>query len=101
MDYTEILSQLTIMIGILVAVVNIITEVAKKVWVFKKSEDINVFVTFLSVILTVAVFLAYFQIKELVLTWYMFLAFIVVGFMVAYSAMFGFDKLLKYFKKGE
>ena len=33
------------------------------------------------------------------ITWYIIAAFIVIGFMVAFAAMFGFDKLLKYFEK--
>lgn len=48
---------------------------------------------------TVGVFLAYWQINQLTITWYVFAAFIIIGFMVAYAAMFGFDKLIKYFKK--
>ena len=49
--------------------------------------------------MTVAVFIAYWQIKQLEITWYIIAAFIVIGFMVAYAAMFGYDKLMKYFQK--
>lgn len=53
----------------------------------------------LSITLTVAAFLAYWQIKQMEITWYLLIAFIVVGFMVSYAAMFGFDKLIKLFRE--
>ena len=43
--------------------------------------------------LTLVAGIAYFQIKTIAVTWYMVAALIVLGFMVAYAAMFGFDKL--------
>lgn len=97
MNYTELFSTLMIIIGILVALVNIITEVAKKIHNFKKAESVNIFVTVVSVVLTVATFLAYWQYKQMLITWYVFFAFIIVGVMVAFAAMLGFDKLLKNF----
>lgn len=99
MDYSVIISQLLIVILALVVVVNIITEVCKNAFAWLTgSKAINLFVLGLSLILTVAVFLAYWQIKQMEITWYVIAAFIVIGFMVAFSAMFGFDKLLKYFE---
>lgn len=99
MNYSEILSQLLIIIAVLVAIVNIVTEVFKNIFVFKEAATINIFVTAFSIILTILAFLAYWQVKQMELTWYIIIAFVVVGFMVAYAAMFGFDKLLKYFEK--
>lgn len=98
MNYQELLSTLFIIIAALVVLVNIITEVAKKIINFSVTAYLNAFVVGLSVALTVAVFMAYWQIKQMEITWYLILAFIVVGFMVAYAAMFGFDKLIKHFK---
>ncbi len=103
MNYQELFSTVFIIIAILVALVNIITEVAKRIINFTKTAYLNAFVVILSIALTVAVFFAYWQIKQMEITWYLIIAFIVVGFMVAYAAMFGFDKLIKYFqdfKKG-
>lgn len=101
MDYATIISQVLLIVAVLTAFVNIITEVVKKTFDWcSTSKVINVFVLLLSEILTVAVFLAYWQIKEMLITWYIVTAFIVIGFMVAYAAMFGYDKLLKYFEKG-
>lgn len=100
MNYATVISQVLLIVAILTAFVNIITEVVKKTFEWcSTSKIINVFVLALSEILTVAVFLAYWQIKEMIITWYIIATFIVVGFMVAYAAMFGYDKLLKYFER--
>ena len=98
MNYQELFATLFIIIAALVVLVNIITEVVKRFISFNETAYINAFVTVLSVALTVAVFLAYWQIKQMQITWYLLIAFIVVGFMVAYAAMFGFDKLIKQFQ---
>lgn len=101
MDYTTIIGQVLIIVGILTAFVNIVTEVMKNTFgVLKGSKVINLFVLILSLVTSVGVFLAYWQIKQLEITWYIIVAFIVIGFLVAYAAMFGYDKLLKYFEKG-
>lgn len=78
-------------IGLLVAVVNIVTQVIKKATWDKLPT--NVVVLLLSVTLTLVVFFAYAQITAVAVTWYMVVAAVVVGFFVAYAAMFGFDKL--------
>ena len=106
MDYTTFISQLLIIIAALVAVVNIITEVCKRSFAWLAgSKAINLFVLLLSVALTVAAFLAYWQIKEMTMLYSCAMreiaAFIIIGFMVAFAAMFGFDKLLKYLGRSE
>jgi len=98
MDISQIFSHLMIIVAVLIVLVNIITEVIKKVFDMKDSKVINIFVTLLSIILTCASFCMYWQIKTLCFTWYYIVAFIIVGFMVAYGAMFGYDKLISYFK---
>ena len=100
MDYMAIISQVLMIVAVLTVFVNIITEVLKNSFGFLKgSKMINIFVLILSLVVTVAVFIAYWQIKQLEITWYIIAAFIVIGFMVAYAAMFGYDKLMKYFQK--
>ena len=99
MNYSELISQILIIIAVLVAIVNIITEVVKSIFAFKSAESINVFVTILSVILTIGAMFSYWQIMNMEITWYIILSFIIVGFMVSYAAMFGYDKLLKYFEQ--
>ena len=95
---TNIAQILSIVAGLTIFV-NIITEVFKKMFDLKSSKNINIFVTMLSVVLTITSMLAYCDIHNIYITWYIAIAFVVLGFMVAYSAMFGFDKLLKYFEK--
>ena len=86
----EITTLLTI-IGLLVALTNIITEVIKKVtW---DKIPTAVLAVIVSLVLTLAAFFAYCQISQIVVTWYFIVAAVVVGFMVAYAAMFGYDKL--------
>ncbi len=97
MDYQVLFGQLFMIIAVLVALVNIFTEVAKKVFDFKNEKNVNVFVAIISVTMTVIVFLAYWQIKQMQIAWYLIVAFIFIGIMVAYAAMLGYDKLLKYF----
>jgi hypothetical protein len=78
-------------IGILVTVVNVIVQVLKKVTWDKIPTQLLVMIVSLS--LTIAAFIAYCQINSIVIVWYYCVAAIVVGFMVAYAAMYGFDKL--------
>ena len=100
MDLASFISQLLFIVAILVVVVNIITEVCKLSFSWlSTSKVINVFVLILSEAVTISTFLAYWQIKQMIITWYIILAFIVVGFLVAFAAMFGFDKLVKYIEE--
>ena len=46
----------------------------------------------------IVVGIAYCQINVIAITWYLVAALIVAGFMVAYAAMFGFDKLQEIMK---
>lgn len=85
------ISAIIATIGVLVALTNIIVEVAKKATWDKLPTNILALVV--AVALTLAAGFAYCQIEAVSITWYIVAAFIVVGFMVAYAAMFGFDKL--------
>lgn len=79
------------LIGILVVLTNIITQIVKKVtW---EKLPTNILVVIISMALTLAAFFAYCQIKAIAVVWYMVIAAIVLGFLVSYAAMFGFDKL--------
>lgn len=87
MNWSAIIS----IIGVLVVLTNIVTQVLKKVtW---EKLPTNVLVVIISMALTLTAFFAYCQIKAIGVVWYMVIAAVVVGFMVAYAAMFGFDKL--------
>ena len=78
-------------VGVLVVLTNIITQVLKKVtW---EKLPTNILVVIISMVLTLVAFFAYCQIKAVAVVWYMVVATVVLGFMVAYADMFGFDKL--------
>lgn len=86
-------------IGVLVALTNIVVEVVKKsTW---DKLPTNVLTLIVAVALTLAAGFAYFQIKAIPITWYIVVAFVIVGFMVAYAAMFGFDKLKEIMNWGD
>ncbi len=76
---------------ILMVVTNIITQVLKKITWAKLNTNILAFVV--AIVVTLLAFFAVCQIIGLAITWYMVVGAIGLGFMVAYAAMFGFDKL--------
>lgn len=78
-------------LGVLVAVTNIIVGVVKNLT--SNALPTNLLATIVGIVITVATGIAYFQIKTLDMYWYTVVAFVVAGFLVAYAAMFGFDKL--------
>ena len=86
-DWSVILS----IVGVLVIVTNIVVQVLKKLTWDKLPT--NILAVLIAMALTLAAFFAYCQIKELAVVWYMVAAAVVMGFFVAYAAMFGFDKL--------
>lgn len=86
-DWSAILS----IVGILVVLTNIIVQVLKKLTWGKLPT--NILAVLVAMVLTLAAFFAYCQIKGVPILWYMVAAAVVLGFMVAYAAMFGFDKL--------
>lgn len=86
-DWSVILS----IVGVLVVLTNIIVQVLKKLtW---DRLPTNVLAVIVAMGLTLAAFFALCQIRGVTVLWYMVAAAIVVGFMVAYAAMFGYDKL--------
>ena len=93
------LSVIIAIVGVLVALTNVIVEVAKKATWDKLPT--NILALIVAVALTLAAGFAYCQIEAITITWYIVVAFVVVGFMVAYAAMFGFDKLKQIMNWGE
>lgn len=91
MDSVLNLSVILSIIGVLVVLTNIIVQVVKKVTWGKLPT--NILAVIISMALTLVAFFAYCQIKAIVVVWYMVVAAVVLGFLVAYAAMFGFDKL--------
>lgn len=79
-------------IGALAFMVSVITQVFKGVGVLSQiPTDILVFV--LSIGLTLTAFIAYMQYVQQSILWYMIIAAILAGFIVAFVAMYGWEKL--------
>lgn len=85
-DITIIIS----LIGVLVLITNVITEVLKSV--FKKTPP-QITATIVAIASQVIAFQGYSSIMNINTTWWMWVAAVVVGFFVSYGAQFGFDKL--------
>ena len=91
------ISMLLTIIGVLTAVTNIVVEVLKKVtYSIIPTEFLAVIV---AEILTIIAYMAYCNKCGIVTVWYFNVAAVVVGFMVAYAAMFGFEKLKEALEK--
>lgn len=91
MDIATYITTLVTIIGVLVALVNIIVEVVKKAtW---DKIPTSLLAVIVSITLTLIAFFAWASYTGLTILWYYIAAAIIVGFMVAYAAMFGFDKL--------
>ena len=85
------ISTLIPIIGALVALTNIVVAVIKKITWDKLPT--NLVATIVAEVLTLVTFFAYTSYKSINVVWYSVVSAIVVGIMVAYAAMFGFDKL--------
>ena len=95
MEIIDISVMLSI-VGIITVITNIITQVLKKItW---DKVPTNLVALFVAEVLTISAGAAYAQINGISVTWYMVVAAVVVGFMAAYAAMFGFDKLQEVLK---
>ena len=97
----QLIVNMTLVIGIIGALafaVSIITQVFKGVSGLKKiPTDILVFV--LSIGITVVAFIAYMQYIQQAILWYMIIAAIMAGFLVAFVAMYGWEKVAELWKR--
>ena len=89
----EFMNSATLMafVGFATVLTNIIVQVVKKATWDKIPTNLVALVV--AVLLTMAAFFAFAQTQSIKITWYLIVAALVLGFMVAYSAMFGYDKL--------
>nr|DAE80854.1 MAG TPA: holin [Bacteriophage sp.] len=85
-------------IGALTFVVTVITQVIKGIGVFKKIPT-DMLVLVLSIGITVVAFIAYMQYIHMAILWYMILAAILAGFVVAFVAMYGWEKLSELWRR--
>lgn len=95
--FIDLLPMLLTVIGVLVVLTNIIVEVLKKLTWDKMPTNILVILVALG--LTLVAFFVWAAYTGLAIVWYYVAAAVVVGFMVAYAAMFGFDKLKEVLSK--
>ena len=84
-------SKLITILGLLVALTNIIVQVLKKATWDKLPT--NVLALVVALVLCLAAGIGYCQVNAIAITWYLVGGLVVTGFTVAYAAMFGFDKL--------
>lgn len=85
-------------VGLIAFMVSLITQVFKGVGVLSKiPTDILVFL--LSIGITVTAFIAYMQYIQMTILWYMILAAIMAGFVVAFVSMYGWEKLSELWKR--
>ena len=75
-----------------------ITQVFKGVGVLSKLPT-DILVLVLSIGITVTAFMAYMQYIQQVIIWYMIIAAILAGFIVAFVAMYGWEKLSELWKR--
>ena len=100
MDITVLTNQIPVLltiIGVLVILTNIIVEVLKN-FTWEKIPT-NVLAVLVALALTLTAFAAWAAYMAIRLLWYHWAAAVVVGFLVAYAAMFGFDKLREALEK--
>ena len=85
------ISTLLIVVAVATVLVNIIVEVLKKItWDLIPT---NLLAFIVAETITLLAFFAICQIQGVPVVWYMVAAAVVLGLIVAYAAMFGFDKL--------
>ena len=85
-----VVSYVLIIVAVLVVLTNVITEVVKKI---ATSVPSNILALTVAMVLALVALFAFCQLMEVAVTWYLVVAAVVVGFLTAYAAMFGYDKL--------
>lgn len=88
------MATILVVLGILVFAVNVIVEVTKNIFPLDQVHT-NYYVTGLSVLLTVLSYFIYNSYTSSKFIWYYLMAAIFLGFIVAYIAMLGWEKLIK------
>lgn len=88
MQIIDIASLLSV-IGVLTVLTNLVTEALKQAW----SVPANILAVVTAEVLTVVAFFAWADYAHVPILWYYVVAAVVVGLLVAYAAMFGYDKL--------
>lgn len=85
-----VVSYVLIIVAVLVVLTNVVTEVVKKIFT---SVPSNILALAVAMILALVALFAFCQLMAVAVAWYLVVAAVVVGFLTAYAAMFGYDKL--------
>lgn len=91
MNVTTYIATLISIVGVLVILTNIVVEVIKKATWDKLPT--NILAVIVAMVLTLVAFLTWAAYMKIIIVWYYIPPVVMVAFMVAYAAMFGFDKL--------
>ena len=94
------ITTIILVLGGLVFLVNLVVEVTKNLWPLNTVHT-NFYVVGLSILLTVLSYFVYISYNSSKVIWYYLIAEIVCGCVVAYLAMFGWDKLIKLWKQSQ
>lgn len=95
---TSNIATIFVVIGLLAAIVSVITEVTKGIAVLAKiPTDIHVIV--LSLSLSLIAYFAYISYTGTTIVWYSVTGTVIGSFIVAYVVMYGWDKLAILYKK--
>lgn len=92
------IAMIILLIGILTFTVNVIVEITKGVYPLNQVHT-NYYVVGLSLMLSILSYFIYLSYSKAAFIWYYLVAAIVIGFIVAYCAMFGWEKLIKLYQE--
>lgn len=91
-------ASIAMLIGCLATVVSIITQVTKELK-FLRAIPTSLQVTVLSIVLTVLAYIAYTAYYDIIIEWFMIIGAVIVGFIVAFVSMFGWEKLYQIYNR--
>ena len=89
-QFPAVVAYVRIIVAVLGGLTNVITEVVKKI---ATSVPSNILALAVAMVLALVALFAFCQLMAVAVTWYLVVAAVVVGFLTAYAAMFGYDKL--------
>lgn len=89
--FTQLITTLLAICGGLVLIVSVITEVIKNLRPLQPLPT-NIIVMALSIVGALIVFPLYFDTQAIEMAWYMWIATVVLGFIISFVAMYGWAK---------
>lgn len=100
MDYNmifNIITQIMILAGIIALFVSVVIEFGvKSIFNSLKTSQINGIATILSILVTFICLIAYMQIMQINISWYMYIFALFLGMIVGTISMNGYDKIFSY-----